>query len=443
MARFDENTRVAITGYGAICSLGNSSEEIWDALMNYQVGYRRYQLDGGVAAKFFGFMDKDQKRYKAFPKSLTKLLPEFARNALVAAKGAIEMAFGPNGGMDDHYGPFERGVIIGTGWGGLDQAIDNHADFRDTGLASSFSTLMSMSNAATAGVSMNWNMRGYQNSPIAACATGTMAIGDAYEIIRSGRAQMMIAGASESLKHGFNVWSIDIIQALSKEQDDIRRACCPFSKLRSGFVLSEGAAVLCLENFESARARGAKILAEITGYGNCTDAFDMTAPADDMQSRITALKTAMQRARKTPEQVDYINAHGTSTPINDVNESESIKGALGDWAYQIPISSTKSYTGHLIGAAGSLEAIFCLKAIETGTIPATIHLDEADPACDLNYVANRHLVDQKIDVAVNLSFGFGGSNASPYQANAGTASLTGDRLVRSAPSGMVPALSWS
>jgi 3-oxoacyl-[acyl-carrier-protein] synthase II len=405
--------RVAVTGYGAICSLGDSAEEIWDAVLSYRVGYRRYQPDDErIAAKFFGFMTKDQMRYKAFPKSLTKLLPEFARNALVAAKGAIDMAFAPNCRIDDYYDPFERGVIIGTGWGGLDHAITNNIDYRETGLTSSFTTIMSMASAATAGVSMNWNMRGYQNSPVGACATGSMAIGDAYEVIRSGRARMMIAGASESLKQDFNVWSIDVIQALSKEQEDIRLACCPFSKWRSGFVLSEGAALLCLENFDSAVARGAKILGEVTGYGNCADAFDMTAPADDMQSRVTAIQDALRGAGKTPELINYINAHGTSTRFNDINESESLKRALGNRAYGIPISSTKSYTGHLVGAAGSLEAIFCLKAIETGTIPATIHLDDPDPACDLNYVPNNHVVDQNISVAVNLSFGFGGSNAA-------------------------------
>jgi 3-oxoacyl-[acyl-carrier-protein] synthase II len=271
---------------------------------------------------------------------------------------------------------------------------------------------MSMNSAATAAVSLNWNIRGYQNTPVAACATGTMAIGDAFEVIRSGRAKVVLAGGSESLKEQFNVWSIDIIQALSKEQSDTRLACCPFSQPRSGFVLSEGAAVVCLEEYEHARKRGANILGEITGYANYSDAYDMTAPAADLQARRQAINMALSQAMMEPSKIGYVNAHGTSTPMNDVNETNSLKAALGDSAYRIPMSSTKSYTGHLIGAAGSLESIFCLKAMETGIIPATIHLDEPDPDCDLDYTANEHRSAKNIDTTLNLSFGFGGANCA-------------------------------
>ena len=269
-----------------------------------------------------------------------------------------------------------------------------------------------MHSVATAAISLNWNIRGYTNTPVAACATGTIAIGDAYEVIRSGRAKVMLAGGSESLKEVFNVWSIDVIQALSKEQSDVRRACCPFSARRSGFVLAEGAAILCIEEREHALARGAHIVGEITGYGNYSDAYDMTAPAADLQARHRAIMRAMGDAGRGPADIGYINLHGTSTPINDVNETNSIKSAFGDAAPGIPMSSTKSYTGHLIGAAGSLETIFCLKAMETGIVPATIHLDEADPDCDLDYTPNRHRHVGRIDAALNLSFGFGGANAA-------------------------------
>jgi 3-oxoacyl-[acyl-carrier-protein] synthase II len=269
-----------------------------------------------------------------------------------------------------------------------------------------------MHSVATAAISMNWKLRGYQNTPIAACAAGSIAIGDAYEIIKSGRQKVMVAGGGESLKETFNVWSIDIIQALSKECNNINKACCPFSKDRSGFVLSEGAAVVVLEDLDSALARGANILGEIIGYANYSDAFDMTSPATDLSSRVKAINDACNQANVSAEDIDYINAHGTSTKLNDFNESECIKSAFGKKAYEIPISSTKSYTGHLIGGAGSMESIFCLKSIETGMIPATYNLINSDPSCDLNYTPNVHSKGNTINIALNLNFGFGGSNSA-------------------------------
>lgn len=412
--------RVVVTGYGAVCALGENVPEIWNSVMNYQIGYKRVEFtDRSITAKFFGFIEPNKKRYEGFPKSILKMLPDFAKFALVASREALQMAFGPNANLDSHLeSQFDIGVIIGTGWGGIDAANKNNNEYQESGMSSSFSTLMSMNSSATAAVSMNWNMRGYQNSPAAACATGTMAIGDAYEVIKSGRAKVMLAGGSESLKDQFNVWSIDVLQALSKEQDDARLACCPFSARRSGFVLSEGAAVLCLEEMEHAIKRDAHILGEVIGYANYSDAFDMTAPAEDLKARQIAIVQSLNEAERKPEQIGYINLHGTSTPINDSNETNSMKSALGDAAYGIPMSSTKSYTGHLIAAAGSIETIFCLKAIETGVIPATIHLDNPDPECDLNYTPNKHVLDRKIDSALNLSFGFGGANCALVLARA-------------------------
>lgn len=405
--------RVAITGYGAICALGENVPDIWGGIVNYRVGYQKHEFaDQSIKARFFGFVQPNKKRYEGFQKSILKMLPEFARYALLASREAITMAFESSENFCQVVPAFDAGVIIGTGWGGVDAVNHNNNDYRESGLASSFSTLMSMNSVATAAVSLNWNIRGYQNTPVAACATGSMAIGDAYEIIKSGRATVMLAGGSESLKEQFNVWSIDIMQALSKEQDDVRLACCPFSLRRSGFVLSEGAAVLCLESWDHAVARGARILGEITGYANFSDAYDMTAPAEDLQARVHTIESALAMAGKRPNQLDYINVHGTSTPMNDINETNALKSALGDAAYAIPMSSTKSYTGHLIGAAGSLEAIFCLKTLESGLIPATIHLDEPDPACNLNYTPNHHRSLGNVKTALNLSFGFGGANCA-------------------------------
>ena len=406
--------RVVVTGYGAVSALGENVPEIWDAIMDYRVGYQPVAFaDPKIHARFFSLMEEKKSRYAGFPKAVLKMLPDFAKNALVASREALTMAFGSSDAVQQQVqSPFDIGAIIGTGWGGMDSVNRNNNDYRDSGMSSSFATLMSMHSVATAAISLNWNIRGYTNTPVAACATGTIAIGDAYEVIRSGRAKVMLAGGSESLKEVFNVWSIDVIQALSKEQGDVRRACCPFSARRSGFVLAEGAAILCLEEREHALARGAHIVGEITGYGNYSDAYDMTAPAADLQARHRAIMRAMGDAGRGPADIGYINLHGTSTPINDVNETNSIKSAFGDAAPGIPMSSTKSYTGHLIGAAGSLETIFCLKAMETGIVPATIHLDEADPECDLDYTPNRHRHVGRIDAALNLSFGFGGANAA-------------------------------
>lgn len=407
----DNRKRVVITGCGAITSMGNNLNEIWSSVLDYQVGYRRIsQDDNTITAKYFGFINFERKLLSSFSKKITKMLPPFAQYALIASQEAIQMAFGEDG-VESSYSPFETGVFIGTGWGGLDSANQNNNDYQQHGLASSFATVMSMNNAATAAVSMNWSLRGPQNTPVAACATGSIAIGEAYHAIREGRAKMILAGGSESLKEVFNVWSIDIIQALSKEQEDIRLACCPFSSGRSGFVLSEGAAVLCLEDYESAKARGANILAEITGYANFSDAFDMTAPAEDRKARVQVIQSLCQQANTDADGIDYINLHGTSTPLNDVNESRAIQDSFGDAARRLKMSSTKSYTGHLIGAAGSLETIFCVKAMETGLLPATIHLDNPDPDCNLNYLPNQHLENQVVRQTMNLSFGFGGANA--------------------------------
>ena len=216
---------------------------------------------------------------------------------------------------------------------------------------------------------------------------------------------------SDMLRSDSAVWNIDVLGALASEQEEITRACCPFSLHRNGFVLSEGAAVLCLEERESAIARGATILGEILGYGNFSDASDFTAPAEDKIARVQTIRHALQQAGVTARELDYINAHGTSTPLNDLNETEAMKIALGEAAYTTPCSSTKSYTGHLIAAAGSFESIVCLQALEHQVMPATCHLATPDPACDLDYVPNTHR-PAALNTTLNLSFGFGGANAA-------------------------------
>ena len=404
--------RVVVTGYGAVTALGETAQAAWDSIMDYKMGYSRVEYANlEIKARFFAFVPPIKERYLGIPKPVLRCLPTFAKNAVVAAQESLEMAFGNIEAIAEHYRPYDCGVIIGTGWGGVDQSNLIHDEYRETSLGNPFGSLITMPSVATGACSLLWNLRGYQNTINAACATGTMAIGDAFELISNGRANMMLAGGAESLREETNVWNIDIINALSKEKEEADRACCPFDMQRSGFVLAEGAAVLCLEEYESAVRRDAHILGEITGYGNFSDATEFTAPAEDMVARVKSIECALNQSKNESCDIGYINAHGTSTQLNDLNETNSIKKALGKAAYDIPISSTKSYSGHLISAAGSFEAIICLKVLETGMMPATRNLNKPDPECDLNYLPNIHQ-KKVVDTTLNLSFGFGGANAA-------------------------------
>ena len=402
--------RVVVTGYGAVTPLGETASACWQAIMDKQLGYQYVdKTANNIKSHFFGLVN-NEPNLKGVPAAIRRRLPRYARLALGAAREAMTMAFSGTT-LAEHYDPLMCGVIMGTGWAGLDESYNSVDEFNRTGMTSPFNCFYSMPSVTTAACSQFWNLRGYQNTTIAACATGTMAVGDAFEVIRSGRASMMLAGAGESLRTDCAVWNIDVLGALTHESSDPTRASCPFSADRSGFVLSEGAAVLCLEEHDSAIARGATIYGEITGYANFSDAFDFTSPAEDGVARVKTIQTALQRAGILPESLDYINAHGTSTALNDLNETEALKTALGAAAYKIPISSTKSYSGHLIAAAGSFESIICLQAIEHNIMPATANLINADPECDLDYIPNDHRAGQ-VDRVLNLSFGFGGANTA-------------------------------
>lgn len=402
--------RVVITGYGAVTPLGANAEESWASIMDYRLGYRYVDVsEYGVSARFFGLIDEEPS-LKGVPATVRRRLPRHGRLSLIAAREAMAMAFG-EGHPKDHYDLLECGTIIGTGWAGLDETYQSYDDYKRVGVGSPFGCFFSMPNVATAACSLYWGLRGYQNSPVAACATGTIAIGDAFEAIRSGRASMMLAGAGESLRRDASVWNIDVLGALASETEEVTRACCPFSADRNGFVLSEGAAVLCLEEREAALARGAKILGEIKGYGNYSDAYDFTAPADDKVARVKTIERALQQAGLSAQDLDYINAHGTSTQLNDLNETEAVKIALGEQAYRIPMSSTKSYSGHLIAAAGSFESVICLQVLAHQIMPATCNLKHPDPVCDLDYIAEGHRAGNVQNI-LNLSFGFGGANAA-------------------------------
>ncbi len=413
-AAVDYGHRVVIIGYGAICSLGENSEKIGQAIRDKKLGYEIWDDPGkGVGAKFFGRVNFPLNLSR-FSRKVLKNAPRFAEFGLIAADETIPMAFGNEQDIFSHYDPCDCGVIFGTGWEGFDCSTINYYAYSDPNslTASAHSCFHSMPSIGTSLITVNWKLRGYQNSPVAACATGNIAIGDAYEIIKSGKARMMIAGGGESLMQPFTVWSVDILGALSKEQQNVIKACCPFSLDRSGFILSEGAATVCLERLEDALARNATIYGEVVGYANHSDAYaNLTAPAPDLVGRVTTIQRAMAYAGLGVEDIDYINAHGTSTPMNDYNETLVLKEVFGERAYAIPVSSTKSYTGHLIAAAGGAETIFCLKSIADRMIPATINLQRPDPKCDLNYVPNNHLFGQKLDHVVNVNYGFGGANS--------------------------------
>ncbi len=402
--------RVVITGYGGICSLGQSVEQIWQGIVDKKQGYEKFDYkDKQIKAKFFGRITSPLNT-QWISKRILKNTPRFAQLALIAAKEAIDMAF-PDSMIHLHYASHDCGVIVGTGWGGFDDSSANFYAYRE-GKSSIQSCFHTMPSIATAAISVNWDLKGYQSTPVAACATGNIAIGEAYEIIKSGRMSMMLAGGAESTMGIFPVWSIDVLSALSKEQEDPTKACCPFSADRSGFILSEGAAIVCLESLHSAIRRNATILGEVVGYANHSDAWvTLTAPAPDMQGKINTIERALSSAGLTCAEIDYINAHGTSTPMNDLSETHVLKHVFKALADKIPVSSTKSYTGHLIAAAGSMEAIFCLKSMENKLVPATINLHNPDPQCDLNYVPNAHLLHYPIKYAMNVNYGFGGANS--------------------------------
>lgn len=404
--------RVVITGMGTVIAGAESVDRAWDNIIKKQHNFSYSFFHPEINARFFSFLKEAENRYSLLPRSLIHVLPEHGKLALESCRQAFVQAFGDNTSPIDYYKAFDCGVLLGSGWGAFDITSKFSLQYHKTGLTHPKSNLITMPGSMTAACAIMYGLRGYQNTITAACATGSMAIGEAFELIRSGRAKCMVAGGAESLKSTLSIWSIDVLKALSKETDNSDRACCPFSRDRSGFVLAEGAAVVCLEEYESAVARGAKILAEIKGYASFSDGENMTRPAEDVSCRARAIKQALAQAAIAPSEVDYINAHGTSTPLNDLYETRALKKVFGNHAYRIPISSTKSYTGHLISAAGSFETIVCVKAINDELLPATINLKNPDPECDLNYLPENHLKCYNVNTTVNVNSGFGGQNAA-------------------------------
>jgi len=408
--RNTSDNRVVVTGIGALSPLGLNMSTTWEGLIAGKSGIGYITLfdaepfETRFAGEVKGFEPAD---YNISRKDAHHM-DRFAQFAVAASWQAVEHA-----GLKINLGNQDNiGVIIGSGVGGLATLFEQIRVLLEKGpdRISPFLAPMMIPDMASAQVSIALQTRGANLCTTSACSSGSDAIGIAYEIIKRGDAQAMIAGGSDAMVTPIGIAAFNANKALSTRNDAPQLASRPFDAERDGFVLSEGAAVLILENLSFAQKRGANILAEIIGYGISGDAYHITQPAEDGNGAIRAMRMAFKKAGITPAEIDYINAHGTSTPLNDKVETMAIKVVFGNDAYRIPISSTKSMTGHLIGAAGAIEAAISIMVIQHGIIPPTINLTHPDPECDLDYVPNVAR-RAKVTTALSNSFGFGGHNS--------------------------------
>lgn len=403
--------RVVITGLGAVTPLGNTMADFWSALVQGKSGIAKIQsfdvsaYDCQIAGEVKNF-----NPVSAFknPKEV-KRTDRFTQLAMAAAKEAVQEAGIANAGLDQD----RIGVLVGSGIGGLGTLEAQHTVLMQKGPSrlSPFLIPMLISNIASGLISMEYGFRGPNFAVVTACATSGQSVGEAWRVIRDDDADVIVAGGSESTICSLAVGGFGAMRALSTRNEEPQRASRPFDKDRDGFVMGEGAGIMVLEELEHAKKRGARIYGEVLGYGQSADAHHMTAPAPEGAGAALAMLHALKRAQLNPEEVDYINAHGTSTPQGDICETMAMKKVFGNHAKKMMVSSTKSMTGHLLGAAGAVELAVCVKAIEKGIIPPTINLDNPDPACDLDYVPHQAR-ETKINVAMSNSFGFGGHNCS-------------------------------
>jgi len=401
--------RVVVTGVGAVTPLGNTAEETWEAICKGESGigaitrFDASEFSTRIAAEVKGFIPETYIEKKECKKMDTCI-----HYAIAASIMALE-----NAGVQITEANTQRtGVIIGTGMGGLATIERYHTVLheRGPGRVSPFFFPMTLPNMAAGQVAIYLGARGPNSCVTTACAAANHAIGDAFKIIQRGDADVMIAGGTEAVVTPLAVAAFGNMKALSTRNDDPKRASRPFDRDRDGFVMGEGAGILVLEEREQAKQRGARIYAEIVGYGMTGDAFHMTMPDPDAQGVARCIQMALTDAGIRPEEVDYINAHGTSTPYNDKHETLAIKQVFGEHAYRLAVSATKSMTGHLLGAAGGIEAIFTALAMYHGILPPTLNQERPDPECDFDYVPH-YARYQKVQVALSNSFGFGGTNA--------------------------------
>jgi 3-oxoacyl-[acyl-carrier-protein] synthase II len=401
--------RVVITGMGMISPIGLDTASTWAALLNGKSGTDKITLFDAsthvtkIAAEVKGF---DPTNY--IDRKEARRMDRFTQFAVAASKEAVEHS----GLKVDESNRDEIGVLVGSGIGGLITISEQLRNLIEKGpdRVSPFLVPMMISDNASAQVSITLGVRGANFCSTSACASGSDAIGTAYEIIKRGDAVAMVAGGSEAVITPIGIAGFNAARAISTRNDDPQKASRPFDAQRDGFVLAEGACLLVIESLEYAKQRGAKILGEIIGYGASSDAYHITAPAEDGNGAIRAMQMALKKARLTPTDIDYINAHGTSTELNDKIETKAIKTVFGEQAYKIPVSSTKSMTGHMVGAAGAIEAAISMLAINNDIIPPTINYENPDPECDLDIVPN---VPRKAEIktAMSNAFGFGGHNS--------------------------------
>lgn len=404
--------RVVITGLGAITPLGHTLRDTWAALLAGQSGIAPVtRFDTSALRTHFAGEVKDFAPEKYMERKEARRLDPFIQFALVATEEALRDS-GLALAQED---PMRIGVVIGSGIGGIQSIEENMQIAAQRGLlrVSPFFIPNILVDSAAGKVAIVHNLHGPNFAVVSACASGTAACGQAFELLRRGDADVVVTGGADAGITPLTMAGFDVMGALSQRNDDPAGACRPFAIDRDGFVMSEGSAILVLETEAHARARGAHIYAEVIGSGESADAYHMAAPHTSGRGAIDAMRMALTKAAAygvRPQDINYINTHGTATPINDVGETEAIKRVLGEHAYQVQLSSTKSMLGHLLGAAGAIEAIVCAKVISEGVIPPTINLHNPDPACDLDYTP---LVARKADVQVTLSnsFGFGGHNA--------------------------------
>ncbi len=403
--------RVAVTGMGAICGLGNSLDEVWKNALAGKSGITT--LERQVTESWPVTFGGEVKNFK-LDESLMSLKDQdrfdlFNQYALHSADEAIKQS----GLLEAKYAPGKIGTIFGTGLGGFPHIEANFRVFLEKGprRVSPFFIPSVIPNMPEGLVSIHYGFQGINFAVASACASSAHAIGLAASEIMMGRQDAMITGGTEGVITGYTIAGFASMKALSKRNDEPHRASRPYDIARDGFVMGEGAGILVLENYDKAVARGARIIAEIMSFGASSDAYHITAPHPEGSGALLCMEQTMELSGVRKEEVGYVNAHGTSTPLGDVAETQAIKKVFGAHSYNLNVSSTKSMTGHLLGAAGGLESIFCIKALETGMLPPTINLENQDPLCDLDYVANQ---PKKKDImyALNNSFGFGGTNSS-------------------------------
>jgi 3-oxoacyl-[acyl-carrier-protein] synthase II len=401
--------RVVITGFGLTTPLGVGCDNVWRRILNGESGVGPItRFDASLHDTRIAGEVKDFKPEEYVSAREVRRMDLFILYALAATRFAMEGA-----GLDMTKEDPERvGVIVGTGLGGLPTLEKYHSILleKGPGRISPFFIPMLIANEAPGNIAIQYGIKGPNLSIVTACATGAHSIGDAFRVIQYGDADVMVAGGTEANLTPLTVGGFNALKALSTRNDEPEKASRPFDKERDGFVIGEGAGIVILEELERAQARGATIYAEVAGYGYNGDAYHITAPCPDGDGSMRCIRMALKDAGISPDEVDYINAHGTSTDLNDSSETLAIKAVFGERAYKIPVSSTKSMIGHLLGAAGAVEAIFSALSIRDQVCPPTINYEHPDPECDLDYVPNTSR-EHAIDVAVSNSFGFGGTNA--------------------------------